>query len=103
MFLRGMCEGGVLQGALRWSHHLLNAAICPLGTEWREKLPLALLLVGGGSSNALDAGSCNSCNLHALPWCEALPPELRTFELLNKYLADPPAQRLRAELAMSAH
>lgn len=45
---------------------------------------------------------CNNCNLHGLGWYEALPPELRTFDLLNEYLADPPAKRLRAELALPA-
>ncbi|MGW2290370.1 endonuclease domain-containing protein [Streptomyces phaeochromogenes] len=45
---------------------------------------------------------CNNCNMHGLGWYEALPPELRTFDLLNEYLADPPAKRLRAELALSA-
>ncbi|MEU6283631.1 endonuclease domain-containing protein [Streptomyces sp. NPDC047028] len=44
---------------------------------------------------------CNSCNVHALAWYEALRPELRTFDLLNTYLADPPAGRLQAELAAS--
>ncbi|MGP4045168.1 hypothetical protein [Streptomyces sp. 2A115] len=41
---------------------------------------------------------CNNCNPHGLAWYEALPPELRTLELLNNYLTDPPAMRLRAEL-----
>ncbi|MGW4043325.1 endonuclease domain-containing protein [Streptomyces sp. NPDC004721] len=41
---------------------------------------------------------CNNCNVQALGWYEALPPELRTFELLNAYLTHPPAMRLRAEL-----
>ncbi|MFF3710140.1 endonuclease domain-containing protein [Streptomyces phaeochromogenes] len=45
---------------------------------------------------------CNNCNMHGLGWYEALPPELRTFDLLNEYLADPPAKRLRAELVLSA-
>ncbi|WP_409469557.1 endonuclease domain-containing protein [Streptomyces sp. HC307] len=42
---------------------------------------------------------CSNCNFHALGWYEALPAELRTFDLLNTYLADPPAERLRAEPA----
>ncbi|MCO4698461.1 hypothetical protein LRR80_04540 [Streptomyces sp. RO-S4] len=41
---------------------------------------------------------CSSCNFHALGWYEALPPELRSFNLLNGYLADPPAKRLRMRL-----
>ncbi|MFF5005486.1 endonuclease domain-containing protein [Streptomyces phaeochromogenes] len=44
---------------------------------------------------------CSNCNMHGLGWYEALPPELRTFDLLNEYLADPPAKRLRAELVLS--
>lgn len=40
---------------------------------------------------------CNRCNFGGLGWYEGLPPELRTFELLNRYLSDPPAKRLRAE------
>ncbi|WP_197541377.1 endonuclease domain-containing protein [Streptomyces davaonensis] len=44
---------------------------------------------------------CSSCNFHALGWYEALPAELRTFDLLNSYLSDPPAMRLRAELVPS--
>ncbi|WP_409375139.1 endonuclease domain-containing protein [Streptomyces justiciae] len=43
---------------------------------------------------------CNDCNMHGLAWYEALPPGLRTFDLLNRYLADPPAKRLRAESAL---
>ena len=39
--------------------------------------------------------------MHGLGWYEALPPGLRTFDLLNEYLADPPAKRLRAELVLS--
>ncbi|WP_443062407.1 endonuclease domain-containing protein [Streptomyces sp. NBC_00457] len=45
---------------------------------------------------------CKDCNAHGLGWYEGLPPELRTFDLLNAYLADPPAKRLRCELAASA-
>ncbi|MFF8231020.1 endonuclease domain-containing protein [Streptomyces caelestis] len=45
---------------------------------------------------------CSSCNFHALGWYEALPPELRTFDLLNTYLADPPAKRLRGQLVAPA-
>lgn len=41
---------------------------------------------------------CNNCNLLGLAWYEALPLELRTFALLNDYLADPPAKRLRAAI-----
>jgi len=44
---------------------------------------------------------CSSCNFRALGWYEALPPELRTVDLLNNYLSDPPAKQLRAKLAMS--
>lgn len=43
---------------------------------------------------------CNNCNMHGLSWYEALPPQLRTFDLLNSYLAEPPARRLKAELAL---
>ncbi|MEV1080810.1 endonuclease domain-containing protein [Streptomyces sp. NPDC050211] len=45
---------------------------------------------------------CNDCNARGLAWYEGLPPELRTFDLLNAYLADPPARRLRCELTASA-
>ncbi|MGW0738186.1 endonuclease domain-containing protein [Streptomyces sp. NPDC002851] len=44
---------------------------------------------------------CSKCNAYALAWYEALPPELRTFDLLNDYLSDPPAKRFRAERAVS--
>ncbi|WP_164992282.1 endonuclease domain-containing protein [Streptomyces sp. L2] len=43
---------------------------------------------------------CNRCNVHALAWYEALRSELRTFDLLNAYLTNPPARRLRAEYAV---
>ncbi len=57
---------------------------------------------GPGSCGACVRGLvCNNCNLHGLGWYEALPPELRTFDLLDEYLADPPAKRLRAELALT--
>jgi hypothetical protein len=42
---------------------------------------------------------CANCNAYGLAWYEALPAELRTFDLLNDYIAEPPARRLRAELA----
>ncbi|WP_372464527.1 endonuclease domain-containing protein [Streptomyces olivaceus] len=45
---------------------------------------------------------CNRCNHQGLGWYEALPYEVRTFGLLNDYLADPPAKRLRAEQAPPA-
>ncbi|OSC65727.1 hypothetical protein B5181_18445 [Streptomyces sp. 4F] len=38
---------------------------------------------------------CSRCNFHGLSWYEALPPECRTFGLLNAYLSDPPAKLLR--------
>jgi hypothetical protein len=41
---------------------------------------------------------CSNCNAYGLSWYEALRPELRTFDLLNSYLTDPPAKRLRADL-----
>ncbi|MFJ8632822.1 endonuclease domain-containing protein [Streptomyces sp. NPDC093568] len=44
---------------------------------------------------------CANCNLLGLAWYEALPRELRTYGLLNDYLADPPAKRLRAEVAVA--
>lgn len=40
---------------------------------------------------------CNRCNHQGLGWYEALPPEVRTFDLLNRYLSNPPAKRLRME------
>ncbi|MFE6636055.1 endonuclease domain-containing protein [Streptomyces tendae] len=45
---------------------------------------------------------CNRCNYHGLGWYEALPPELRTFGLLNSYLSLPPARRLRMEMTPPA-
>ncbi|MET7815131.1 endonuclease domain-containing protein [Streptomyces sp. NPDC005395] len=45
---------------------------------------------------------CNRCNHHGLGWYEGLPPELRTFDLLNSYLSRPPAMRLRMEVAPAA-
>lgn len=42
---------------------------------------------------------CSNCNVYGLAWYEALLPELRAFDLLNDYIADPPARRLRKELA----
>lgn len=38
---------------------------------------------------------CNSCNTFGLSWYERLPMELRTFDLLNGYLAEPTAVRFR--------
>ncbi|MFI7318455.1 endonuclease domain-containing protein [Streptomyces venezuelae] len=40
---------------------------------------------------------CSNCNAYALAWYEALPPHLRTFDLLNGYIQRPPARRLREE------
>jgi hypothetical protein len=42
---------------------------------------------------------CSGCNWIGLAWYEALPAKLRTFDVLNAYLADPPAQQLRTRLA----
>ncbi|WP_406482986.1 MULTISPECIES: endonuclease domain-containing protein [unclassified Streptomyces] len=42
---------------------------------------------------------CSNCNAYGLAWYEALRPGLRTFDLLNDYIAEPPARRLRKELA----
>nr|BFD92874.1 hypothetical protein KitaXyl93_42340 [Kitasatospora sp. Xyl93] len=39
---------------------------------------------------------CNACNSSGLAWYERLPEELRSFDLLNGYLSDPPAVRFRA-------
>ncbi|MGW5732683.1 MULTISPECIES: endonuclease domain-containing protein [Streptomyces] len=40
---------------------------------------------------------CSNCNAYGLAWYEALPAHLRTFGLLNDYIARPPAKRLREE------
>ncbi|MFE5026088.1 endonuclease domain-containing protein [Streptomyces sp. NPDC056656] len=40
---------------------------------------------------------CASCNAYGPAWHEALPSDMRTFELLNRYIAFPPARRLREE------
>ncbi|MFJ2401716.1 endonuclease domain-containing protein [Streptomyces xanthochromogenes] len=40
---------------------------------------------------------CNECNTRGLRWYEALPTELRRFDLLNNYLNNPPAKSLRVE------
>lgn len=40
---------------------------------------------------------CGNCNAYGLAWYEALPLPLRTFDLLNDYISNPPAQRLREE------
>ncbi|MGW5504562.1 endonuclease domain-containing protein [Streptomyces rochei] len=45
---------------------------------------------------------CSRCNFHGLSWYEALPPECRTFRLMNAYLSDPPAKRLRTEKVPTA-
>ncbi|WP_405528050.1 endonuclease domain-containing protein [Streptomyces canus] len=37
---------------------------------------------------------CENCNIRGIAWYGALPIDLRTFGLLNDYLADPPAKRL---------
>ncbi|WP_151483476.1 endonuclease domain-containing protein [Streptomyces albicerus] len=42
---------------------------------------------------------CTKCNLYGLAWYESLPPSLRTFDWLNSYIHNPPAKRLREELA----
>ena len=42
---------------------------------------------------------CSNCNWRGLAWYESLPSALRTFDLLNAYLAHPPAQQLRAQSA----
>ncbi|MFD9393981.1 endonuclease domain-containing protein [Streptomyces sp. NPDC060000] len=40
---------------------------------------------------------CGRCNSFGLAWYEQLPESMRDFDLLNEYLANPPAQRMRAE------
>ncbi|MEV8321362.1 endonuclease domain-containing protein [Streptomyces sp. NPDC059900] len=51
---------------------------------------------GGRSCGACVRGLvCSNCNAYALAWYEALPAHLRTFDLLNDYLARPPAKRLQ--------
>ncbi|XUL94323.1 endonuclease domain-containing protein [Streptomyces galilaeus] len=40
---------------------------------------------------------CSPCNRGGLAWYEALPEALRTFGVLNDYMANPPARRLRAQ------
>lgn len=54
----------------------------------------------GSCGNCVRGLVCDTCNRFGLGWYEGLRPELRTFDLLNKYLADPPVKRLRAELAL---
>jgi hypothetical protein len=39
---------------------------------------------------------CSNCNVYGLAWYEGLPKHLRTFALLNAYLEDPPARRVRS-------
>ncbi|MGW3291297.1 endonuclease domain-containing protein [Streptomyces sp. NPDC001002] len=41
---------------------------------------------------------CSTCNWRGLAWYEALPVALRTFDVLNDYMAHPPARRLRTQL-----
>ncbi|MHB9759953.1 endonuclease domain-containing protein [Streptomyces sp. BYX5S] len=36
---------------------------------------------------------CRNCNVRGLAWYESLSPELRTWDHINAYLADPPARR----------
>lgn len=35
---------------------------------------------------------CSPCNSYGVAWYEALPAHLRTFDVLNSYLQDPPAR-----------
>ncbi|MET7574225.1 endonuclease domain-containing protein [Streptomyces sp. NPDC005492] len=39
---------------------------------------------------------CSTCNWRGLAWYEALPAALRSFDVLNDYLANPPARQMRA-------
>ncbi|MEV6485240.1 endonuclease domain-containing protein [Streptomyces sp. NPDC051576] len=39
---------------------------------------------------------CSTCNWRGLAWYEALPSALRSFDVLNDYLANPPARQMRA-------
>ncbi|MFE2764610.1 endonuclease domain-containing protein [Streptomyces halstedii] len=39
---------------------------------------------------------CHACNTRGLAWYEQLPTHLRTFQLLNDYLDNPPAQALQS-------
>ncbi|WP_353944839.1 endonuclease domain-containing protein [Streptomyces sp. HUAS MG91] len=49
----------------------------------------------GSCGGCVRALVCSNCNTYGLAWYEALPRELRTFDLLNGYLAHPPARRFR--------
>lgn len=42
---------------------------------------------------------CGKCNINGISWYETLPSHLKTFEVMNAYLADPPASRLRRGLS----
>ncbi|MFD6968220.1 endonuclease domain-containing protein [Streptomyces sp. NPDC059949] len=37
---------------------------------------------------------CAECNVRGVAWYEALPEQMRTYDVLNSYLADPPAVRI---------
>ncbi|MGW9426659.1 endonuclease domain-containing protein [Streptomyces decoyicus] len=57
-----------------------NHACCPRGTTCGECVRGIL---------------CSECNIRGVTWYESLPVRLQTFDLLNGYLNDPPARRLR--------
>ncbi|THA87185.1 hypothetical protein E6R61_30850 [Streptomyces sp. LRa12] len=38
---------------------------------------------------------CSPCNSYGVAWYESLPVEMRTFDLLNNYIKNPPARRWR--------
>lgn len=113
MLFRWMCAGGVFYSVTKEFIDLLlqfqqgRCAVCGGADAGRRAMDIdhdhACCQTRRSCGECVRGLVCSSCNFHALGWCEALPPGLRTFDLLNKYLADPPARRLRAELAASVH